>query len=85
MAGTRKNTIVYNHESTTLGDLTIRHNNEDFLAVWLKDQIVWDTITPTYNATSDVYVFTLSSVTQATITINYTDATKAVISSITRV
>lgn len=47
--------------------------------------IVWDAITPTFNATSDVYQFYLNSVLQKTITINYTDATKEVMSGITKV
>lgn len=45
----------------------------------------WDLITPTFNTTSDVYVFSLASVTVYTITINYTDATKETISSVTKV
>ena len=47
--------------------------------------INWDTITPTFNATSDVYQYYLSSVLVKTITINYSDATKEVITSITKV
>lgn len=47
--------------------------------------IAWDAITPTFNATSDVYVFALNGVTVKTITINYTDATKEVMSGITKV
>lgn len=47
--------------------------------------IDWDEIVPTFNATSDVYEFYKSSVLQKTITINYVDATKEVMSSITKV
>lgn len=47
--------------------------------------IVWDTITPTYNATSDVYAFYLDSVLVKTITVSYTDATKEVMSGVTKV
>jgi len=47
--------------------------------------IVWDQITPIFNATSDVYQFYLSMVLQKTITVSYTDATKAVMSSVTKV
>jgi hypothetical protein len=47
--------------------------------------IVWDAITPTYNATSDVYVFSLNAATTGTITVNYTDATKSVLSGVTKV
>lgn len=43
-----------------------------------------DSIVPTFNATSDVWEFKLSGVTQQTVTINYTDATKAVITSVVR-
>lgn len=46
--------------------------------------IEWSLITPTYNATSDVYVFTLDGVTVKTITVNYSDATKEVITTITK-
>jgi len=44
----------------------------------------YDSITPTYNATSDVYVYKAGLTTVATLTISYTDATKAVITSIVR-
>lgn len=47
--------------------------------------IVWDTITPTFNSTSDVYEFYLDSVLVKTITISYTDATKEVMSGVTKV
>lgn len=46
--------------------------------------INWDTITPTFNATSDVYQFYLDSVLVKTITINYEDSTKAVMSGVTK-
>lgn len=46
--------------------------------------VSWDTITPTFNATSDVYVYTLSGVTQQTITLNYTDSTKATLLSVVK-
>lgn len=45
----------------------------------------WDLITPTFNATSDVYVFSKSSVTKQTITVNYTDSTKEVLLSVVKV
>jgi hypothetical protein len=44
----------------------------------------WDEVTPTYNATSDVYVYAFDGTTVLTITVNYTDNTKSVISSITK-
>ena len=47
--------------------------------------IKWDSIAPTFNATSDVYVFSFSGSTTATITVSYTDATKAVLSGVTKV
>ncbi len=47
--------------------------------------INWDTITPTFNATSDVYQFYLNLVLVKTITVNYTDATKTVMSGVTKV
>ena len=45
---------------------------------------VFDSIYPTYNATSDVYVYKLATVTVATLTVSYTDATKTVMTSIIR-
>ena len=47
--------------------------------------IKWDTITPTFYATSDVYVFSFDGKTTATITVSYTDATKEVLASVTKV
>jgi len=43
-----------------------------------------DSLYPTFNATSDVWVYKLAAATVATLTINYVDATKAVITSIVR-
>jgi hypothetical protein len=43
-----------------------------------------DSITPTFNATSDVWEYKLVGVTQQTLTVNYVDATKQVISSVVR-
>jgi len=51
----------------------------------LTADIKWDAITPTFNATSDVYVFSFDSVTTATITVSYVDATKEVLSGVTKV
>ena len=51
----------------------------------LTADIKWDTITPTFNATSDVYVFSFDGSTTATITVSYTDATKAVLAGVTKV
>lgn len=45
---------------------------------------VFDSIYPTYNSTTDVYVYKLSASTVATITISYVDSTKAVMTSIVR-
>jgi len=42
----------------------------------------YDTMTYTSNTTSDVYVYTLAGVTKATQTVNYTDSTKAVITTV---
>jgi hypothetical protein len=47
--------------------------------------INWDSITPTFNTTSDVYQFYLDGVLVKTITINYTDSTKEVMSGVTKV
>lgn len=47
--------------------------------------INWDSITPTFNSTSDVYQYYLAGVLVKTITINYTDSTKEVMSGITKV
>ena len=84
MAGTRKNINKYSHASTQLTDVTVTIDGVDYLAVLLKDQIVWDTITYTSNALSDVYVFNLSGVTQKTITLNYTGADKGTIQNVTK-
>ena len=46
--------------------------------------IKWDLITPTYNTTSDVYVFSLLWVTTATIIMYYTDSTKDVLLRVTK-
>jgi hypothetical protein len=49
---------------------------------------VFDTIVPTFNPTSDVYVYKtggLAGTTVKTLTVTYTDATKAVIQSIVSV
>jgi hypothetical protein len=43
-----------------------------------------DSITPTFNATSDVWEYKLVGVTKQTLTVNYTDTTKQVISSVVR-
>jgi hypothetical protein len=51
----------------------------------LTADIKWDTIVPTFNATSDVYVFSYGGSTTATITVSYTDATKSVLSGVTKV
>lgn len=48
---------------------------------------VYDSIVPTFNATSDVWVYKTggaSGATVATLTVSYTDATKAVITSVVR-
>lgn len=63
-------------QGTADGEVVVRNLTAD---------IDWDAITPTYNATSDVYVFSKSAVTTATITVNYTDSTKAVMSGVTKV
>lgn len=47
----------------------------------------WDYAVPTFNSTSDVWVFKLGGsggTTQRTVTISYTDSTKSVISSVAR-
>jgi hypothetical protein len=44
----------------------------------------WDSVTPTFNATSDVWVFKLGLVTKHTVTINYTSSTKLVIQNVVR-
>jgi hypothetical protein len=44
----------------------------------------WDTITPTFNATSDVYTYSLAGTVNKVITINYTNATKEVIQNIVK-
>ena len=43
-----------------------------------------DSIYPTFNATSDVWEYKSSGTTVATVTVNYVDSTKAVITSIVR-
>lgn len=42
----------------------------------------WTTATPTFTATTDIWVFKLATATVWTVTITYTDSTKAIISSI---
>jgi hypothetical protein len=44
----------------------------------------WDTITPTFNATSDVYAYSLAGTVNKVITINYTNASKEVIQNIVK-
>ena len=45
----------------------------------------YDTIEATYpTASTEVYTYKLATVTQATITVTYTDATKLVLTSVTR-
>ena len=44
----------------------------------------WDTITPTFNATSDVYTYSLAGTVNKVITINYTNASKEVIQNIVK-
>jgi hypothetical protein len=44
----------------------------------------WDLITPTYNTTSDIYVFTLNGEVVQTTTVNYTDLTKEVLLSVVK-
>lgn len=45
----------------------------------------YDTIEAAYpSATTEVYTYKLATVTQATITVTYTDSTKTVLSSVTR-
>jgi hypothetical protein len=46
--------------------------------------IAWDTITPTFATTTDTYAFYLDSVLVKTITITYADATKEVMTGITK-
>ena len=48
------------------------------------DDIKWDLITPTFDTLTDTYVFSLDWDTTATIVITYTDATKKVLSSVTK-
>jgi len=61
------------------------HDGAAPVRVGASDLPTWDTATPTFNATSDVWLFTKSAETVATITITYTDATKAVLQSVTKV
>jgi hypothetical protein len=63
-------------KGTTDGEVVVRNITAD---------IDWDAITPTYNSTSDVYVFSKSAVTTATITVSYQDSTKAVLTGVTKV
>jgi hypothetical protein len=51
----------------------------------LTADIKWDAIVPTFNTTNDVYVFSFDGSTTATITVSYTDATKEVLSGVTKV
>lgn len=44
----------------------------------------WDDILITYNSTTTVYVFKLATVTVRTITLNYSDATKSVLTEVTQ-
>jgi hypothetical protein len=44
----------------------------------------WDTITPTFNATSDVYAYSLAGTVNKVITINYTNASKEIIQNIVK-
>jgi hypothetical protein len=47
--------------------------------------VAWDSVTATYPTTSsEVYTYTLSGVTTRVVTVTYTDATKAVLTSIVR-
>jgi hypothetical protein len=49
------------------------------------NDIDWDRIVPTFNSTDDVYEFYKNDVLVKTITIFYTDSTKAVMSEVTKV
>lgn len=67
-------------------DVSLPTNAEGEVVVRnLTADIKWDAIVPTFNATSDVYVFSFGGVTTATITVSYVDSTKAVLSGVTKV
>ena len=70
------------------GSKPVRATADDEGAVIVRNvvgDIKWDTITPTFNATEDVYVFSFDGDTTATITVSYTDATKEVLAGVTKV
>jgi hypothetical protein len=86
---TKLDTII-GHVDGIEGQLTTLNGNVDGLETRLGEMASGlitakhDSITPTFNATSDVWEYKLVGVTQQTLTVNYTDATKQVISSVVR-
>ena len=87
-----KRVLLAGYDGTNLNDVNI--DSEGNVSMQIRPQnypyidsdggINWTSITPTFNATSDVYQFYLDGVLKKTITINYTDATKAVMSGVTK-
>lgn len=72
---------VYDASGRTINPATKEKQDELISAIG----IAWDAIVPTFNATSDVYEFYFNSSLIQTITINYTDSTKEVMSGVTKV
>jgi hypothetical protein len=50
----------------------------------LTQGVPYDSITATYNTTQDIYVYKLGATTQFTITLTYTDSSKAILTSVGR-
>lgn len=79
----------YDHSIGAYRSVAIQHgvgaDGSTLVPFTATNDIKWDTITPTYNSTSDVYVFKQNSVTTCTITVSYADSTKAVLTGVTKV
>ena len=79
-----KRVILAGWDGVDINDATVDSNGN--IAVTSGMGItIWDSVTPTYNATSDVWVFKKGVITVATVTITYQDATKLVITKVEKV
>lgn len=75
---------VIKPSSAPEGQRIVDITQQPYPFTWVDAWVERDLITPTFNTTSDVYIFTLNSVTVQTITVNYTDSTKEVLSSVVK-
>jgi hypothetical protein len=87
-----RNAIVDSSDANLL--LNLKQTEQDPTKTWaivvnpdgnnITSDIHWDTITPTFAATTDTYEFYKDSVLVSTIVITYTDSTKDVLLSVTK-